>query len=75
MGTTDMTPEDLDAPTAAVRVYRSGELLVSLLCESADEAADSVMAWSELPDIEVEVEDLSPRFMTRRAGHRSPSGH
>lgn len=85
MGHIDVTPGDLGGtPVVEVRVYREGALLVSLLCESAEEAADAVEAWSELEGVEVEVDDFSqhhrpgdiaePEPTEREAGDAYPSG-
>lgn len=48
-------------PTLEVRVYRDGLLVHSELCESEDEAALIVDAWSEQPGVTCEVDDLSIR--------------
>jgi len=59
---TQPLPQELgESPTVEVRVYRHGELTHRQLCESVEEAAAVVDAWSELDGVECEVDDLSVR--------------
>ena len=57
-----MTGEyDIETPTLRVNVYRRGELVAHVLCESADEAAAVVAQWEDADGVEYELEDLSAR--------------
>ena len=57
---TDIRPEDLGlTSTVEVRVYRSGDLVTTELCETAAEAAAHVAVWEEQPGITCEVRDLT----------------
>lgn len=56
---TDVFEEREERPSVEVRVFRYGELVHQVRCESAEEAASVVEHWSELDGIECEVEDLS----------------
>lgn len=46
-------------PTTEVRVFRHGELIERVLCESEQEAAAVLERWSELEDVTCLVDDLS----------------
>ena len=50
-----------EAPTIEVRVFRHGKLVHRELCESEEQAAVVVDGWSDLDDVECEVDDLSVR--------------
>jgi hypothetical protein len=50
-----------DAPAIEVRVYRHGALVRREWCESEEQAALVVDAWSELDGVECEVDDLTTR--------------
>ena len=55
----DMFEEREERPAVEVRVFRHGELIQQILCESEEEAASVVEHWSELDGTECEVDDLS----------------
>lgn len=55
----DMFAEREERPAVEVRVFRYGELIQRVLCESVEEAASVVEHWSELDGTECEVDDLS----------------
>jgi hypothetical protein len=48
-----------DSPSFEVCVYRDGELVERELCETEDDAADAVDAWSEVDGVVCRVQDLS----------------
>ena len=50
-----------ETPTMEVRVFQNGRLVHRELCESDEQAALVVEAWSELEGVECEVDDLSSR--------------
>ncbi len=50
-----------ESPTIEVRVYRHGELVNQVLCESEEEAADVVDRWSDAEEVSCIVDDLSFR--------------
>lgn len=51
--------ESEETPTVEVRVYRDCRLVHRELCESDDQAALVVEAWSDVEGTEFEVDDLS----------------
>jgi len=53
-----------ETPALEVRVYRHGVLARRELCESEEQAALVVDAWSELDGVECEVDDLATRDRT-----------
>ena len=55
----DMFEEREERPAVEVRVFRHGELIQQILCESEEEAASVVGHWSEIDGTECEVDDLS----------------
>ncbi len=57
----ELSGERDEVPTIEVRVYRHGSLVHNELCESEEQAALVVDAWSELDGVECEVDDLSTR--------------
>jgi hypothetical protein len=48
-----------ETPTIEVRVWRAGALIHRELCESEEQAAFVVEAWSEQEGTECEVDDLT----------------
>lgn len=48
-----------ETPTIELRVFRHGELVHQELCESEEQALLVAENWSELGDVECEVDDLS----------------
>ena len=46
-------------PSIEVRIFRDGELLERVLCESEEDAAAVVERWSELDGVTCLVDDLS----------------
>jgi len=48
-----------ETPTIEVRVWRHGALVHRELCESEEQAASVVEAWSELEGTECELDDLT----------------
>lgn len=48
-----------ETPTIEVRVFRHGELVDRVLCESDEEAAEVVEGWSDVEDVTCSVDDLS----------------
>lgn len=50
-----------EARTIEVRVFRHGRLIHDELCESEEQAALVVDAWSEMEGVECQVRDLSQR--------------
>jgi len=50
-----------ETPTIEVRVFQNGRLVHQELCESEEQAALVVEAWSELEGVACEVDDLSTR--------------
>ena len=57
-----MTGEyDIETPTLRVNVYRHGQLVAQVLCESADDAAGVVAQWEDGVGVECELEDLGVR--------------
>ncbi len=48
-------------PRLEVRAFRHGRLIHQERCESEDQALLVVDAWSDVEDVECEIEDLSHR--------------
>jgi hypothetical protein len=56
----DDTPTGFDeSPTVEVIVFRDGNEIRRELCESAEQAAAVVDAWSEHEDVHCQVDDLA----------------
>jgi hypothetical protein len=52
---------DVDTPALQVNVYRDGQLVAQVPCESVDDATDVVAQWEDQEGVECEVEDLAER--------------
>jgi hypothetical protein len=50
---------DRGAAPVEVRVYKEGRLIDSTVCESEAEASALIVHWSDVDDVEFEVDDLS----------------
>lgn len=48
-----------ETPTIEVRVFRHGELVDRVLCESEEDASSVVERWSDIEDVTCTVDDLS----------------
>ena len=48
-----------ESPTIEVRVFRHGDLIDRVLCETEEEAVVVVERWSDLDDVSCLVDDLS----------------
>lgn len=57
----DTSVDPWDTPRIEVRVHRHGELILRELCDSEEDAARVLEAWSELDDVTCEVDDLTIR--------------
>lgn len=51
--------QDRSAAPVEVRVYKQGRLIDSTVCESEADASALIVHWSDVDDVEFEVDDLS----------------
>jgi hypothetical protein len=58
--TEPFAPDELGTtPTIEVTVYRDGALVHRQLCETESEAGEIAEQWSELENVECQIDDLS----------------
>ena len=50
---------DVGTPTLQVNVYKDGQLITQVACESAEEAAGVVEQWEAQEGVECVIEDLA----------------
>jgi hypothetical protein len=56
----EIRPDDFgSAPTIEVTVYRHGDVVQRVLCESDDEVQSVIDQWGEVEGTEFQVDDLS----------------